>query len=187
MLIVYGKKEECEISESKSKEIYSKLTQKENGRLKYKQKDICEEYGLPSWFVSNFKKTKERYTYRYYPEPKLRSDTKNEIFTLIDTSFFLYTNGSTGNLTEIYLYEEPYVLLNVSESNEKAKKWIQSNFGRIQDKIASTELTDIITRDEYDKWYKNKNTKKVEVKHSYPSVAELQDIHNRIKNECMDI
>jgi hypothetical protein len=119
---------------------------------------------------------------------KPRKSKTSEVFTLIDTSFFLYNNKTnTKNLTEVYYGEEPYVLLNVSESNEKAKKWIQSNFGRIQDKIASTELTDTITRDEYDKWYKNKNTKKIEVKHSYPSVAELQDIHNRIKNECMDI
>jgi outer membrane biosynthesis protein TonB len=119
---------------------------------------------------------------------KPRKSKTSEVFTLIDTSFFLYNNKTnTKNLTEVYYGEEPCVLLKVSESNEKAKKWIQSNFGRIQEKIASTELTDTITRDEYDKWYKNKNTKKIEVKHSYPSVAELQDIHNRIKNDCMDI
>jgi hypothetical protein len=119
---------------------------------------------------------------------KPRKSKTSEVFTLIDTSFFLYNNKTnTKNTTEVYYNEEPYVLLKVSESNEKAKKWIQSNFGRVQDKIASTELTDTITRDEYDKWYKDKSTKKAEVKSIYPSVEELQDIHNRIKNECMDL
>jgi hypothetical protein len=119
---------------------------------------------------------------------KFRKSKTSEVFTLIDTSFFLYNNKTnTKNLTEVYYCEEPYVLLNVSESNEKAKKWIQSNFGRIQDKIASTELTDTVTRDEYDKWYKDKNTNKVKVKSNFPSVEELEDMHNRIKNECMDI
>ena len=179
MLVVYGKKEECEISESKSKEIYSKLVQKENGRLKYKQKDICEEYGLPSWFISNFKKTKEIYAYRYYPEPKLRSDTKNEIFTLIDTSFFLYTNGSTLNLTEIYLYEEPYVLLKVCESNEKAKKWIQSNFGRIADKMSNIGNYELITREEFVK----KEPKENKVKDSICSLEYCQQLQDEIIRE----
>jgi hypothetical protein len=120
---------------------------------------------------------------------KFRKSKTSEVFTLIDTLFFLYNNKTnTKNLTEVYYGgEEPYILLNVSESNEKAKKWIQINFSRVQDIIASTELTDTITRDDYDKWYKDKNTNKVKVKSNFPSVAELQDIHNRIKNECMDV
>ena len=185
MVIVYGKKEEISINDSLYIEIYSKLKEKINNKFKYKIGDIAKEYDLPSWFVSNLKKNGESYAYRY--SPSLSSSRSVDDFELDGLKFSLLNNDSTKGLCEIYLFAEPYMLLKVAENNEKAKLWISNNISRIKKRLISIGSLETITRDEYDKLYKDKCTKNVEVKSSYPSVAELQDIHNRIKNECMDI
>ena len=119
---------------------------------------------------------------------KPRKSKTSEVFEEGDLTFFLYNaKSTTKGLCEIYLFAEPYMLLKVAENNEKAKLWISNNISRIKKRLMSLGSLETITRDEHDKLYKDKCTKNVEVKSSYPSIAELQDIHNRIKNECMDI
>jgi len=113
---------------------------------------------------------------------KPRNSKTSEVFTIIDTSFFLYNaKSTTRGLCEVYLNEEPYPLIMVSESNEKAKKFIQSNFAKIQDRIASTAFTETITREEFCKPIKV--DKEVRRDSNYPTVAEMQKIHNKIIEE----
>jgi hypothetical protein len=116
---------------------------------------------------------------------KPRRSKTSEVYELEGLTFFLYNaKSTTKGITEIYLFAEPYMLLKVAESNEKAKLWITNNITRVKQRLMSVGNLETITREEWDKMNKPKKKKDTEAKASIPTVEELQDIHNEFIKEC---
>ena len=111
---------------------------------------------------------------------KPRKSKTSEIVEVEDLSFYLYnTKSNTKGNCEIYLMSEPYPLIKVSESNEKAKLWLSNNIIRVKAKLATMSISDTITRDEFIKNDKPED----EVIGNSLTIEECQAMHNKIKEE----
>lgn len=100
-------------------------------------------------------------------------------------NFFLYNaKSTTKGITEIYFCDGTlYPLVTVSESNEKAKLFIDNNISQIGLKVATMSSNEFITREEFVKKLSD-DTVIDKPKVYYPTVDELQIEHNKIKAEC---
>lgn len=119
---------------------------------------------------------------------KPRKSKTSEVYEIEGLSFFLYNAKSTTlGLCEVYFNDGVhYPLINVLESNEKAKLWIDANIVQIKLKMLSMASMEFITRDEFTKSIV-KTKQKENINYEYPTIEELQLMHNKIimetKNE----
>jgi hypothetical protein len=96
-------------------------------------------------------------------------------------SFFLYNaKSTTKGICEIYLNSEPYPLVGVSKSNEKAKLWLSYNLSRVKDKLSTMSLTDTITREDYVKPTTTKDKTTTNQDNRFISLEDCQRIQNEI-------
>lgn len=114
---------------------------------------------------------------------KPRKSKSSEIIEIEGLSFFLYnTKASTKGLTEIYLLLEPYPLINIAQSNEKAKLWISNNISQIKDKMLTMDLYELVSREEF---MKKKPVEEVKEKHGI-TLEECQRLHQDVVLQKQD-